>query len=218
MALRVLACAVQVMQLARIVTSAGTSSRDEDSDELCALQAHGHLARAMVAEGSCVDAVGWMDNGTYGCIPYVGERWCTSDGGYGDGWMADWGNFSIWTGPPGTGTPPNEGCCGCGRQDSSGPPSGTLPPSSVPAQTDLSRYNHIQNWCPCASRALCDTYAIIAVHQAQECANYCEADPQCTAFTMGKQCYLIKATDIQTTGGPDTSGDGNFTCWINSRR
>lgn len=45
------------------------------------------------------------------CKRYIGDEWCTADGGYGGGWRDSWGTFDTWAY---AGRGAHEACCACG--------------------------------------------------------------------------------------------------------
>ncbi|KAK3276915.1 hypothetical protein CYMTET_15042 [Cymbomonas tetramitiformis] len=54
----------------------------------------------------------WHDGSSWGnCNTYYSNNLCTSSGGYGSGWLTEWGSFSGWTS---YGLDATEACCVCG--------------------------------------------------------------------------------------------------------
>lgn len=63
-------------------------------------------------DGVCVDnPYQWRDTRGDSCQEYVAKKFCTSDGGYGQGWWQTWGTFATFASQ---GQSAQTACCGCG--------------------------------------------------------------------------------------------------------
>jgi hypothetical protein len=71
------------------------------------------------AEGSCADTAGWVSSTDFGCDEYATYAWCTADGGFGEGWDPELGDFSQWASTV-DGTDATQACCVCGGGSSGG--------------------------------------------------------------------------------------------------
>jgi hypothetical protein len=64
-------------------------------------------------EHSCADEpLHWASNYGTNCSQYVKLAYCTTSGGYGIGWEADWGAFDVYSSTSGIDS--SQACCGCG--------------------------------------------------------------------------------------------------------
>ncbi|KAK3278006.1 hypothetical protein CYMTET_14025 [Cymbomonas tetramitiformis] len=72
----------------------------------------------------------WHDGSSWGnCNTYYSDNLCTSSGGYGSGWLTEWGSFSGWTS---YGLDATEACCVCGGGSRPSPPPPSPPPPKPP--------------------------------------------------------------------------------------
>jgi hypothetical protein len=57
---------------------------------------------------------GWADAKGNDCEDYAEGQWCTRHGGYGEGWLDEWGTFGNVTDKVITGKTAQQACCVCG--------------------------------------------------------------------------------------------------------
>jgi len=57
---------------------------------------------------------GWADAKGNDCEDYAEGQWCNRHGGYGDGWLDEWGTFGNLTDKVITGKTAQQACCVCG--------------------------------------------------------------------------------------------------------
>ena len=69
----------------------------------------------MAEAATCADLEGWVSSTGFGCAEYGSENWCTSDGGFGEGWQQELGAFADWGVD---GVDATMACCVCGGGDS----------------------------------------------------------------------------------------------------
>jgi hypothetical protein len=77
----------------------------------------------------------WKTSQDNTCKEYLEYQWCTSSGGYGVGWQAEWGVFSNFVDDYGYGA--NDACCGCGGGVNL-MPHGVVPVATTTAKPNIS--------------------------------------------------------------------------------
>jgi hypothetical protein len=87
------------------------------------------------------DAYVWLTSEGNTCKEYVEYQWCTSSGGYGVGWMPEWGVFTNFVDEYGFGA--NDACCVCGGGVN------VMPHGVVPVETTTPKPNiSYEQWNP----------------------------------------------------------------------
>jgi hypothetical protein len=131
-----------------------TNWRDPTTNRNCSEYADRGWCRGRVASvlgPKCVDLAGWVSRGGATCADYAARGYC-AHGGYGEGWLPEYGSFADW--PDAKGVDASKACCVCGAQALVEPP--VPPPSAAslfpvdPKQADILKCPHSALKCPCA--------------------------------------------------------------------
>lgn len=82
----------------------------------------------------CIDfPTNFKDSSGYDCADYATKQWCTSSGGFGSGWMSDWGTFADHSNKDGIDA--TTACCACHFND---PQTASLTRTERPTYSTLS--------------------------------------------------------------------------------
>lgn len=96
----------------------------------------------------CTDTKDWKDSDGDGCFEYADNSWCTSNGGYDNGWHEEWGTFDSFSS---NGKTASKACCACGGGDRAG---GAVTRPTTPPWTPETSFFERETWNDCA----CKTY------------------------------------------------------------
>eukprot|EP00667_Euglena_gracilis_P014128 EG_transcript_14616 len=119
----------------------------------------------------CTDTVGWKDSENETCAAYKTKDYCTTAGGYGNGWVPDWGTFADFA--DANGLDATEACCACGR-------GGTPPVSNICGLDYIYEYSYqqrcqVSTGCE-AGDSLCSSPARnLSLFQLDTCTSPCDA-------------------------------------------